>query len=281
MTLHGAHPGVLTIAEESTSWPAVTAPVHHGGLGFTHKWNMGWMHDTLDYLRHDPVHRKHHHRNLTFGLLYAYTENFVLPLSHDEVVHGKGPLIDKMAGDEWQKFANLRALYGWMYAYPGRKLLFMGSEIGQTREWHHDRSLDWWLLAWPPHAGVRDLVRELNAAVVSEPALWEMDREPAGFRWLDADDAEHSIYSFVRFSEDGRRAVACVANFTPVPREGYRLGLPYPGSWKTLLDTNANVVLGHGVRRCRRHRDRASGVARLRRLGGRHVAAARGRVVRG
>ena len=153
MMLHGAHPGVLTIAEESTSWPAVTAPVHHGGLGFTHKWNMGWMHDTLDYLRHDPVHRKHHHRNLTFGLLYAYTENFVLPLSHDEVVHGKGPLIDKMAGDEWQKFANLRALYGWMYAYPGRKLLFMGSEIGQTREWHHDRSLDWWLLDWPPPRG--------------------------------------------------------------------------------------------------------------------------------
>ena len=163
VTLHGEHPGVLTIAEESTSWPAVTAPVHHGGLGFTHKWNMGWMHDTLDYLRHDPVHRKHHHRNLTFGLLYAYTENFVLPLSHDEVVHGKGPLIDKMAGDEWQKFANLRALYGWMWAYPGRKLLFMGSEIGQTPEWHHDRSLDWWLLDWPPHAGVRDLVRELNA----------------------------------------------------------------------------------------------------------------------
>ena len=246
VTLHGAHPGVLTIAEESTSWPAVTAPVHHGGLGFTHKWNMGWMHDTLDYLRHDPVHRKHHHRNLTFGLLYAYTENFVLPLSHDEVVHGKGPLIDKMAGDEWQKFANLRALYGWMYAYPGRKLLFMGSEIGQTREWHHDRSLDWWLLDWPPHAGVRDLVRELNAAVVSEPALWEMDREPAGFRWLDADEAEHSIYSFVRFSENGRRAVACVANFTPVPREGYRLGLPYPGSWKTLLDTNAKWFWGTG-----------------------------------
>ena len=246
VTLHGAHPGVLTIAEESTSWPSVTAPVHHGGLGFTHKWNMGWMHDTLDYLRHDPVHRKHHHRNLTFGLLYAYTENFVLPLSHDEVVHGKGPLIDKMAGDEWQRFANLRALYGWMYAYPGRKLLFMGSEIAQTREWHHDRSLDWWLLDWPPHAGVRDLVRELNLAALNEPALWESDREPGGFRWLDADDAEHSVYSFVRFSADGSRAVACLANFTPVPREGYRLGLPYGGSWRTLLDTNATWFWGTG-----------------------------------
>ena len=246
VTLHGAHPGVLTIAEESTSWPAVTAPVHHGGLGFTHKWNMGWMHDTLDYLRHDPVHRKFHHRNLTFGLLYAYTENFVLPLSHDEVVHGKGPLIDKMAGDEWQKYANLRALYGWMYAYPGRKLLFMGSEIAQTREWHHDRSLDWWLLDSPPHAGVQDLVRELNHVLVREPALWESDREPGGFRWLDADDAEHSIYAFVRFSADGSRAVACIANFTPVPREGYRVGLPYPGSWTTMLDTNATWFWGTG-----------------------------------
>jgi 1,4-alpha-glucan branching enzyme len=163
------------------------------------------------------VHRKHHHRNLTFGLLYAYTENFVLPLSHDEVVHGKGPLIDKMAGDTWQKFANLRALYGWMWAYPGRKLLFMGSEIAQDREWHHDRSLDWHLL----------------------------DR-PAGFRWLDADDSEHSIYSFVRYSGDGRRAVACVANFTPVPREGYRLGVPFPGRWTTILDTNATWFGGSG-----------------------------------
>jgi 1,4-alpha-glucan branching enzyme len=246
VTLHGAHPGVLTVAEESTSWPAVTAPVHHDGLGFTHKWNMGWMHDTLDYLRHDPVHRKHHHRNLTFGLLYAYTENFVLPLSHDEVVHGKGPLIDKMAGDKWQKFANLRALYGWMWAYPGRKLLFMGSEIAQDREWHHDRSLDWHLLDRPEHAGVRDLVRQLNHVLLAEPALWERDRDPAGFRWLDADDSEHSIYSFVRYSGDGRRAVACVANFTPVPREGYRLGVPFPGHWTTLLDTNATWFGGSG-----------------------------------
>ena len=245
VTLHGAHPGVLTIAEESTSWPSVTAPVHHGGLGFTHKWNMGWMHDTLDYLRHDPVHRKHHHRNLTFGLLYAYTENFVLPLSHDEVVHGKGSLIDKMAGDEWQKFANLRALYGWMYATRGGSCSSWGvrsrrpasgitiaASTGGCSTGRRTRAC-----ATRPRAEPRG--PERACAVGERPRARR-------FRWLDADDAEHSVYSFVRFSADGSRAVACLANFTPVPREGYRLGLPYGGSWRTLLDTNATWFGGTG-----------------------------------
>ncbi len=182
------HPGVMTIAEESTSWPMVSRPVDHGGLGFTHKWNMGWMHDTLAYFKHDPVHRRFHHRELTFGLLYAFTENFVLPLSHDEVVHGKGSLLTKMPGDEWQRFANLRSLYGWMWAYPGGQLLFMGGEIAQWTEWSEERGVDWAALNGSMHRGVQELVRALNRVSTSNRATWERDHEPAGFQWLDADD---------------------------------------------------------------------------------------------
>jgi 1,4-alpha-glucan branching enzyme len=240
------HPGTMTIAEESTSWPMVSRPADHGGLGFTHKWNMGWMHDTLSYMAHDPVHRRWHHRELTFGLLYAFTENFVLPLSHDEVVHGKGSLVNKMAGDEWQKFANLRALYGWMWAYPGGKLLFMGGELGQWGEWNPEAGVDWNALAGDQHRGVQDLVRALNRTARDNPALWERDHDPAGFQWIEADDAEHSVYAFLRWSAFGQQVVACVANFTPVPREGFRVGLPRAGAWRVLLDTNAQFFAGTG-----------------------------------
>jgi 1,4-alpha-glucan branching enzyme len=239
-------PGVMVIAEESTSWPMVSRPVDHGGLGFSHKWNMGWMHDTLGYLQHDPVHRRFHHRELTFGLLYAFTENFVLPLSHDEVVHGKGSLLGKMPGDEWQCFANLRALYGWMWAYPGGLLLFMGGELAQWREWNLEEGVDWQALSGERHRGVQELVRAVNRVSVAWPALWERDHEPAGFQWLEADDAANSSYAFLRWSGDGRQVVACIANFTPVPREGYRVGLPWGGEWEVLLDTNATWFGGTG-----------------------------------
>jgi 1,4-alpha-glucan branching enzyme len=241
------HPDVLMIAEESTAWPGVTNPVHHGGLGFSHKWNMGWMHDTLGYFRHDPVHRTWHHRDLTFGLLYAYSERFVLPLSHDEVVHGKGSLLDKMPGDEWRRFANLRALYGWMWAYPGAPLLFMGGELAQWGEWKEDRGVDWQALAGDRHRGVQELVRALNRAAAGWRAVWETDSEAAGFQWLDADDAEHSIYGFLRWSSDGAQVVACIANFTPVPRDGYRVGLPWGGEWRVVVDTNATYFGGTGL----------------------------------
>jgi 1,4-alpha-glucan branching enzyme len=240
------HPGVMVIAEESTSWPMVSRPVDHGGLGFSHKWNMGWMHDTLGYLQHDPVHRRFHHRELSFGLLYAFTENFVLPLSHDEVVHGKGSLLGKMPGDEWQRFANLRALYGWMWAYPGGQLLFMGGELAQWREWDLDEGVDWRALSGERHRGVQELVRAVNRVSVAWPALWERDHDPAGFQWLEADDATSSTYAFLRWSADGRQVVACLANFTPVPREGYRVGLPWGGEWEVLLDTNATWFGGTG-----------------------------------
>jgi 1,4-alpha-glucan branching enzyme len=242
----GNHPGVMMIAEESTSWPMVSRPVDHGGLGFSHKWNMGWMHDTLDYFRHDPVHRRYHHRELTFGLLYAFTENFVLPLSHDEVVHGKGALLDKMPGDEWQQFANLRAMYGWMWAHPGGELLFMGGEIAQWREWSVDTGVDWLALDGERHRGVQELVRALNRVSAKWRAVWERDHVPAGFQWLDADDADHSDYGFLRWSADGHQVVACLANFTPVPREGYRVGLPWGGEWQVLVDTNATWFGGTG-----------------------------------
>ena len=217
------------IAEESTSWPGVSHPVHHDGLGFSHKWNMGWMHDTLGYFAHDPVHRRWHHRDLTFGLLYAHSERFVLPLSHDEVVHGKGSLLNKMPGDEWRRFASLRALYGWMWAYPGDPMLFMGGEIAQWGEWSETKGVDWAALDGERHRGVQELVRALNRVAAEWPALWQQDHVPWGFQWLDADDADHSMYSFLRWSADGREVVACVANMTPVPREGYRVGLPWAG----------------------------------------------------
>jgi 1,4-alpha-glucan branching enzyme len=248
--MHGHHPGVLTIAEESTAWPGVSRPVYVGGLGFGHKWNMGWMHDTLQYFSNDPIHRRFHHHQLTFGLLYAFGENFVLPLSHDEVVHGKGSLLNKMPGDAWQKLANLRALFAWMWAHPGKQLLFMGCELAQEREWAHDRSLDWHLLDDPGHGGVQALVRDLNRLHRSEPALWSGDFDPAGFRWIDANDADQSCYSFLRTplgDDAGARPVACLANLTPVPRYGYRVGLPAGGRWEVLLNSDAACFGGSGT----------------------------------
>jgi 1,4-alpha-glucan branching enzyme len=244
--VHGEHPGILTIAEESTSYPKVSRPVFEGGLGFSHKWNMGWMHDTLAYMERHHVHRSYHHNELTFGLLYAFSEQFVLPLSHDEVVHGKGSLLHKFAGDDWQRFAGLRALYGWMWAYPGGKLIFMGCEFGQRPEWNEETGLDWIGLESPNHQGVLDLVRAANKALASTPALAKGDHDSRSFRWLDADDAANSIYSFLRYSPDGNEAVACIANFTPVPRDGYRVGLPWAGEWTVLLDTNAVYFGGSG-----------------------------------
>jgi len=245
--VYGTHPDVLMVAEESTSWPQVSRPVHLGGLGFGLKWNMGWMHDVLDYLRRDAVHRKFHHNQLTFGMLYAWTENFVLPLSHDEVVHGKGSLVGKMPGDDWQRFANLRLLYGFMWAYPGKKLLFMGGEFGQSGEWNHDRSLDWHLLgAGPYHRGVQALVADLNRLYRAEPALHELDHDAAGFAWMDCNDAEQSVVAFCRFAADPTAPVVlCVCNFTPVPRHGYRVGVPRPGTWGEVLNTDA-VLYGGG-----------------------------------
>ncbi|HVX17564.1 MAG TPA: 1,4-alpha-glucan branching protein GlgB [Acidimicrobiales bacterium] len=246
--VHRAHPGVLTIAEESTAWPGVSRPVDQGGLGFTHKWNMGWMHDTLEYFERDPIHRSYHHGNLTFGLEYAFSEHYVLPLSHDEVVHGKGSLIGKMPGDPWRRFANLRALLAWMWAHPGRQLLFMGGEIGQEREWNHDRSLDWHLLDDPAHFGVQTLVRELNALQASEPALWADDSSERGFRWLIGDDAAQSVLAIARFDPSHvARPVVCVANLTPEPRDGYRVGVPALGHWVELLGTDAARFGGSGV----------------------------------
>ena len=245
------HPDVMMIAEESTSWPRVSHPVDHGGLGFTHKWNMGWMHDTLGYFRQQSVHRRWHHHEITFGLLYAFSERFVLPLSHDEVVHGKGSLLNKMPGDDWQRFANLRALYAWMWAMPGAPLLFMGAELAPWTEWNEAVGLPWHLLDHAPHRGVRDLVAGLNATAARWPALWERDHEPGGFQWLEANDADQSVFAFLRWANGGLHAVACIANFTPVPRSGYRVGLPWAGRWETIMDTDASPFggsnfAGHG-----------------------------------
>jgi 1,4-alpha-glucan branching enzyme len=239
------HPDTQTIAEESTSWPMVSRPVYVGGLGFGMKWDMGWMHDTLEYLSRDPVHRRFHHNKLTFRQLYAFSENFVLPLSHDEVVHGKGSLIGKMPGDEWQRFANLRLLLGYQYAQPGKKLLFMGGEFGQYAEWNHDRSLDWHLLEQAPHAGLQRWTRDLNARHREEPALHELDTDPAGFQWVDANDSEHSVVSFLRLDRSGR-AVLVVCNFTPIPRQGYRVGVPSGGFWREILNSDAVEFGGSG-----------------------------------
>jgi 1,4-alpha-glucan branching enzyme len=245
--VHGREPGVIVAAEESTAWPGVSRPTYLGGLGFSFKWNMGWMHDTLAYFRHDPAHRSYHHGELTFSLMYAFSENFILPLSHDEVVHGKGSLLDKMPGDRWQQLANLRALYGYMWAHPGKKLLFMGGELAQEREWSHERSLDWHLLERPEHRGVQTLVGDLNRFYRDEPALWEIDGEPAGFTWLELNDAPANVIAFARFSVDAARTVVCVCNFSPVPRPGYRVGLPRPGRWREVLNTDATVYGGSGV----------------------------------
>jgi 1,4-alpha-glucan branching enzyme len=245
--VHGEVPGAMVIAEESTAWPSVSRPTYLGGLGFTFKWNMGWMHDTLTYFSKEPVHRRYHHNQLTFGLLYAFTENFMLPLSHDEVVHGKGSLLNKMPGDRWQQFANLRSLYGWMWAHPGKKLLFMGGEIAQEREWSHDRSIDWHLLNLPEHEGVRALVGTLNETLRAEPALHELDDSESGFRWIDASDVDNNVLSFLRISEEAR-PVLCIANFSPVVRHPYRIGLPSGGVWEELVNTDDARFGGSGVR---------------------------------
>jgi 1,4-alpha-glucan branching enzyme len=240
------HPDVQVIAEESTAWPMVSRPTDAGGLGFGLKWNMGWMNDTLAYLQREPVHRKYHHQQLTFSIWYAFNENFVLPLSHDEVVHGKGSLINKMPGDAWQQFANLRLLYGYMWAHPGKKLLFMGGEFGQRREWAHERSLDWELLSHGEHAGLAAWVRDLNGVLRDEPALHEVDFEPAGFEWLDADNAELGVVAFERRGRSGRPVVV-VCNVTPVPRPQYRVGVAQPGRWRELLNSDADGYGGSGV----------------------------------
>ena len=240
-------PGALTYAEESTAWPSVSRPPSMGGLGFHYKWNMGWMHDILEYMAHDPIYRRFHHNQLTFGLLYAFTENFVLPLSHDEVVHGKGSLISKMSGDYWQKFANLRALYGFMWAHPGKKLLFMGGEFAQWREWNDQSSLDWNLLDFPQHDGVRCLIRDLNKLYRNTPALHELDFDPAGFEWISANDSDNSVISFVRRGCDRSHAIVCICNFTPVVRHGYRIGVPGPGKYHERLNTDSLHYGGSNV----------------------------------
>lgn len=245
-------PDALMIAEESTAWPGVTRSVEEGGLGFSHKWNLGWMHDSLGYMAHEPIHRSHHHGEMTFALLYAYNERFVLPLSHDEVVHGKGSLLAKMGGDDRQKFAGLRTLLAWQWAMPGAPLLFMGAELAPWQEWNDASELPWHLLEHPSHRGVHDLLAELNRTADRLPALWCRDTEPGGFQWLDADDAEHSLFAFLRRGERDSAgvgdAVACIANFTPVARPGYRVGLPWVGEWDLALDTDAAAWWGSGHR---------------------------------
>ena len=244
--LYGENPGITTIAEESTAWPGVSRPVDVGGLGFGYKWDMGWMHDSLEYFRKDPVYRSHHQNDLTFRMLYAYDENFILTLSHDEVVHGKSSLVNKMPGDEWQQFANLRALYGYQYGLPGKKCLFMGGEFGQRSEWAVDHALDWYLLDHPNHKGMRRWVKDLNAIYAAHPALWRLDYDPAGFEWIDADDAAASVLSLLRRGGDGT-VVAVVLNLTPTPRNGYRIGVPQGGAWQVLLNSDDTRYWGSGA----------------------------------
>ncbi len=239
-------PSAIMVAEESTAWPGVSRPVPSGGLGFSYKWNMGWMHDTLNYMAKDPIYRRHHHNDMTFGLLYAFTENFILPLSHDEVVHGKGSLIGKMPGDRWQRFANLRAYFGFMWGHPGKKLLFMGGEFAQEREWNHDRELDWASIDDPAHAGVQRLVRDLNALYLSEPALHERDCDPSGFRWAVGDDTANSVYGFFRFAANGPTLLV-VSNMTPLPRHGYRIGVTEAGRWREILNSDSSYYGGSNM----------------------------------
>ncbi|MDO7868382.1 1,4-alpha-glucan branching protein GlgB [Nocardioides jiangxiensis] len=245
-TVYRAVPGAFTVAEESTSWPGVTRATDAGGLGFGFKWNMGWMHDTLQYFAHDPVHRSHHHDELTFSLVYAFSENFVLPLSHDEVVHGKGSLLTKMPGDPWRRRANLRSLLALQWSHPGKQLLFMGGELAQETEWAEQRELDWWLLDRPEHDGVRRLVADLNATYRATPALFEVDHDPAGFTWLEAHDAERNVLAFLRWSADGQ-PLAVVANLSAVPLHAHRVGLPAAGTWREVLNTDATPYGGSGV----------------------------------
>ncbi len=247
MLTHGEHPGSITAAEESTAWPGISRPVHLGGVGFTYKWNMGWMHDLLEYAHEDPVHRRWHHNLVTFSGLYMYSENFILPFSHDEAVHGKRSMLDKMAGDPWQKYATLRTLYGYMYGHPGKKLLFMGGEFGQWREWSHDRSLDWHLLDDPAHEGVQRWVQDLNRLYHAEPSLHECDFDPGGFRWIDCNDNENSVVSMLRAARDRHDRVVMIFNFTPVPRAEYRVGVPEPGRYAELLNSDAAIYGGSNV----------------------------------
>ncbi|OEC35918.1 1,4-alpha-glucan branching enzyme [Pseudomonas cuatrocienegasensis] len=236
-------PGALVIAEESTAWPGVSRPTAEGGLGFAYKWNMGWMHDSLNYMAEDPVNRGHHHHQMTFGLLYGFSEHFILPISHDEVVHGKRSLLDKMPGDRWQKFANLRLYLSFMWSHPGKKLLFMGCEFGQWREWNHDQGLDWYLLRYAEHQGLQNLVRDLNGLYQQEPALHQLDGQAQGFQWLIGDDAQNSVYAWLRLDREGQ-PVLVVHNFTPVPRPGYRIGVPLDGTWQVALNSDAEHYAG-------------------------------------
>ncbi len=238
-------PSAVTIAEESTSWPGVTRPTHLGGLGFGFKWNMGWMHDSLTYGSKPPIYRQFHHHQMTFSMMYAYSENFVLPISHDEVVHGKGSLVAKMPGNDWERLANLRAYLAYMWAHPGKQLLFMGCELAQAQEWSHDRSLDWWLLDHAPHRGVQSLVRDLNAVYRATPAMWQHDVDPVGFSWIDANDAAGNVFSFLRWDAAGR-PMACIANFAGSSRHDYRLGLPLRGPWREVLNSDAAAYGGAG-----------------------------------
>jgi 1,4-alpha-glucan branching enzyme len=254
-TVFGSYPGATVIAEESTAWPGVSRPTYLGGLGFGFKWNMGWMHDTLQYFSTDSVFRSYHQGELTFGLIYAWSENFILPLSHDEVVHGKGSLLNKMPGDRWQQLANLRALYAWMWAHPGKQMLFMGAELAPEREWNHDAELDWWILDhWPEHKKVGDMLKDVNRIYKEQPALWEEDVSPEGFQWIDASDSAASVLAFLRWGSDPgtswpvtRPVLACIANLTPVPRTGYRIGLPRRGQWRELLNTDGEGWGGGGI----------------------------------
>ena len=246
--VHGVFPGILTFAEESTSWPMVSRPTNFGGLGFSLKWNMGWMHDTLGYMRSDPIYRRYSHNQMTFGMLYAFHENFVLALSHDEVVHGKGSLLNKMPGDEWQKFANLRVMFGYMWAYAGKKLLFMGSEFAQWKEWNHDTGLDWAALEGERHQGMQRLVRDLNLVYRDQPAMHEVDFSWKGFTWIEANDADNSVFSFVRYAKDPNDFVVVVCNFTPVVRYDYRIGVPQAAAYTELINTDLEVYGGSGVR---------------------------------
>jgi len=245
--VYGNFPDVQTFAEESTAWPMVSRPTYLGGLGFGYKWDMGWMHDTLLYLSREPIHRKHHHSETTFRMVYAFTENFTLPLSHDEVVHGKRSLIEKMPGDDWQKFANLRLLFGYMFTQPGKKLLFMGDEIAQRGEWNHDGSIEWHLLQYAPHVGVQRWVEDLNRFYRQEPALHELDCEGEGFEWMDCNDAANSVLSFLRKSRRTGDLVLCLCNFTPVPRENYRVPVPRKGFWREILNSDAKLYGGSGM----------------------------------
>jgi 1,4-alpha-glucan branching enzyme len=245
-TAYKRAPGAITIAEESTSWPGVTRATHLGGLGFGFKWNMGWMHDTLSYIERDPMYRSHHHGQLTFSLVYAWSERFVLPISHDEVVHGKGSLLRKMPGDRWKQFAGIRAFLAYQWAHPGKQLLFLGTEFAQDGEWAESRELDWWQLEDRDHAGVKQLVHDLNTTYVANPALWTQDHVPGGFSWLVGDDAARNVIAFVRWSNQGE-ALVCVCNFSGMPHEQYQLPLPFAGEWAEVVNTDADVYGGSGV----------------------------------